>query len=74
MFPFSQEMRSDQAALIPLASREGVGPFQGQLPPPPRPPGPGGSSAKLQGGGTGRLGETDTQPLTCFLGHLLGRG
>lgn len=31
MFPFSQEMRSDQAALISPASREGVGTFQGGL-------------------------------------------
>lgn len=29
MFPFSQEMRSDQAALISPASREGGGDFQG---------------------------------------------
>lgn len=31
MFPFSQEMRSDQAALISPASREEVGTFQGGL-------------------------------------------
>ena len=37
MFPFSQEMRSDQAALIPRGPREGGGDSRGRAPIPQRP-------------------------------------
>lgn len=56
MFPFSQEMRSDQAALIPPASREGVGTFLGSVPWEALES----ESSELRGEAVGHLGDAET--------------